>query len=138
MRSDGCFFGPGSTNSRIGPRFEKTAEIRLISVGSELDFAILGDRKVKWHKPRKIAIFQFRGCSLCLEGGSSVDFGGPYGRGGAPRRGRRLRVLAQQELRPGLMKSGSANFEVEDLAFSVARPNCDGDRRGGPPLAPPS
>ena len=31
-----------------------------------------------------------------------------------------------------------ANFEVEGSAFSVARRFCDGGRRDGPPLAPPS
>ncbi len=31
-----------------------------------------------------------------------------------------------------------ANFELEDSAFSVARRFCDGGRRDGPPLAPPS
>ena len=31
-----------------------------------------------------------------------------------------------------------ANSEVDDSAFSVARRFCDGGRRDGPPLAPPS
>ena len=75
--------------------------------GSELIFAILGDRQVAWHMPRKTATFHLRGCSLCLVGVISVGFGERLGRGEALPAQRR-RALAQQELRPGRIRIGSA------------------------------
>ena len=63
-----CHFLP-FFESASGCPTRRTSSVTSFDVhGSEPNFAILGDQKVEWHVPRRIATFELPGCSLCIGG----------------------------------------------------------------------